>query len=191
MHDPRINVHRIPLPKGAKRPLETDKQQSDAEVFEKPDKKKLKVKKTPQLPPSLKGTKTKNQQGKPLCWHFNLEKRCSNPVKSGRCRFGYHQFMRCLKTGHGAHECKSHDNWLSADVEHSKTPMESTLHCEFVNPSHPNTEPLGKEQSTEGDKNCPTKGLILETFRERVALVWPVVRPVFVPYQLTKTKKRS
>ena len=110
MHDPRINVHLIALPKGAKRPLETDKQQSDAEVFEKPDKKKLKVKKTPELPPSLKGTKIKNQQGEPLCWHFNLEKRCSNPVKSGRCRFGYHQCMRCLKTGHGAHECKSHDN---------------------------------------------------------------------------------
>ena len=102
MHDPRINVHLVPPPRGTKRVAETDRQHSDVEVVEKPDKIKLKIKKTPQLPPSLKGTKTKNQQGKPLCWRFNLEKRCSNPVKGGRCRFGYHQCMRCLKTGHEA-----------------------------------------------------------------------------------------
>ena len=42
--------------------------------------------------------------------------------------------------------------------------MESTLHCEFVNPSNPNIEPLGEDQSTEGDKDCPTKGLILDFF---------------------------
>ena len=103
MHDPRVNIHLVPMPKGTKRVHDTDKADPPVKKIKGADKEK----KVPQLPPSLKGTKTKNEKGKPLCWHYNLEKRCSNPVKAGRCRFGYHQCMRCLKTGHGAHECRT------------------------------------------------------------------------------------
>ena len=56
MPDPRINVHLVPLPKGTKRLLGNGKHHSDPEHVEKPDKKKTKMKKAPQLPPSLKGT---------------------------------------------------------------------------------------------------------------------------------------
>ena len=90
MHDPRVNIHLVPMPKGTKRVHDTDKADPPVKKIKGADKDK----KVPQLPPSLKGTKTKNE-------------RCSNPVKAGRCRFGYHQCMRCLKTGHGAHECRT------------------------------------------------------------------------------------
>ena len=104
MHDPRINIHLVPLPKAVKR------------AGDPPDpaapKKKIKKahggdKSAPQMPAELQGLHVKNSQGKPMCWHFNLEKKCNNPVKSNRCRFGFHQCMKCLKQGHGAHECRS------------------------------------------------------------------------------------
>ena len=106
LHDPRINVHLTSLPKlgGLKRDASRD-----ASPKRLPQNKKVKVDKGPaQLPSELQGLKTQNADGKPMCWHFNLDKKCNNPVKKGRCKFGFHQCMKCLRSNHGASECKAH-----------------------------------------------------------------------------------
>ena len=108
MHDPRINVHLVPMPK---QPNPKPIKRPPNPPVNPPQIKKLKSggegKSAPQLPQELQGLNLKNEQGKPLCWHSNLEKKCSNPTSKGRCRFGFHQCMKCLKQGHGAYECKS------------------------------------------------------------------------------------
>ena len=108
MHDPRVIVHLISMPRaGNKR----GNDQHDDEIDVEPKKKKLKtkppVKTVPQLPDELKGLKTKTGAGKPLCWHFNMAKGCNYPVRKERCRFGMHHCMKCLKTNHGASKCRS------------------------------------------------------------------------------------
>ena len=67
---------------------------------------------SPQVPAELQCLHLKTKDNKPLCWHRNLQKGCSNQVKKGRCKFGYHFCMKCLKPGHGAFECK---NWLGSN----------------------------------------------------------------------------
>ena len=57
------------------------------------------------IPEELKGLKLKTSEGKPMCWHFSMSKGCSNQTKNGRCKFGYHSCMRCLKPKHGASTC--------------------------------------------------------------------------------------
>lgn len=108
MHDPRVVVHLIAMPR------QVSKRGNDKDVDEEVEKnKKKKLKKShqvstaPQLPEELKGLKTKTSAGKPLCWHYNMSKGCNNPVKKERCRFGMHHCMKCLKTNHGASKCRS------------------------------------------------------------------------------------
>ena len=107
MHDPRINVHLIAHPKQQPVAPKTPKRPGD-EPGDKPSPKKPKnqpQKPTPQMPTELKGLTTRTADGKPICWHRNLKKGCNNTVKSGRCRFGMHVCMKCLKAGHGAADC--------------------------------------------------------------------------------------
>ena len=111
MHDPRINVHLIAMPKltsaPPKRPLENDAGKPNPGP-RKPSKRiKPGEKPAPQMPEELAGLNKRTEAGKPLCWHFNMGKGCNNPVKAGRCRFGMHDCMKCLKTGHGAARCKT------------------------------------------------------------------------------------
>lgn len=108
MHDPRINIHLTPTMKGDKRVSTSGPER--APQGHPPQKKqktgKPQNQKAPsQLPPELAGLRLRNKEGRPLCWKKNLKQGCSNEVKKGRCRFGFHQCMRCLKTGHGAWEC--------------------------------------------------------------------------------------
>eukprot|EP00435_Cladocopium_sp_Y103_P017759 s3929_g4.t1 len=114
MHDPRINVHLIAMPKPQtatpnptpKRPLENaaDVKQGSPK---KPRPANRPSKTLPQLPDELQGMHRKTAAGKPMCWHYNLAKGCNNPVKQERCRFGMHHCMKCLKVGHGAAKCRS------------------------------------------------------------------------------------
>ena len=112
MHDPRINVHLIAVPKLAvqpatKRPLDLDPGKASPgpkKPFKRP---RPADKPVPQLPEELAGLARKTEAGKPMCWHFNMSKGCNNPVKGGRCRFGMHDCMKCLKAGHGAAKCRS------------------------------------------------------------------------------------
>ena len=114
MHDPRVNVHLIALPRmqapSANPPLKGTKREADATGPTKgqPFKKQRQGDREPaKIPDELKGLKMKTAEGKPMCWHFNLSKGCNNQTKGGRCKFGYHTCMRCLKPKHGAAACHS------------------------------------------------------------------------------------
>jgi hypothetical protein len=107
MNDPRINVHLTPIQRIEKRaapagaPLQGSPNRNN---FNK--KQKVDTPKTPsQVPAELQGLHTKTKDGKPICWHKNMKKGCRNATKNGRCRFGYHTCMKCLKPGHGAADC--------------------------------------------------------------------------------------
>ena len=101
--DPRILVHLAPMPRQDK------KRDRDDTPINGPKIKKLKggSGKKSTLPSELEGLQTKTKDGKPMCWHFNLEKKCSNPVKKGRCKLSFHNCMKCGKVGHGAQVCHS------------------------------------------------------------------------------------
>lgn len=106
MTDPRVSMHLVPAPASQKRPAPAashgDKQSPP------PAKKPRPGQKTPsQLPAELSGFHTKTSDNKPLCWNYNLSKGCANATKKGRCCFGFHTCMKCLKVGHGAHKCHS------------------------------------------------------------------------------------
>ena len=106
MMDPRSNVFLAPLPKPE------HKSSIDPAIKNKFEKKPLQPKldgnkASPQIPAELQGLHLKTKDNKPLCWHKNLQKGCTNQVKKGRCKFGYHSCMKCLEPGHGAFECKN------------------------------------------------------------------------------------
>ena len=95
MNDPRVEKRAAPpSSSGAPKQPPTKKPRSDA-------------KPAAQVPTELQGLHSKTADNKPLCWNYNLPKSCSNATKKGRCRFGYHACMKCLKPGHGAHKCHS------------------------------------------------------------------------------------
>ena len=109
MHDPRINVHLIAYPKHQIPKGPANKREGE-DTAEKPAPKRPKPiapKPAAQMPEELKGLKTKTTDGKPICWHFNMKKKCNNTVKNGRCRFGMHMCMRCSQKTHGAADCNS------------------------------------------------------------------------------------
>ena len=66
MHDPRINIHLVPMPKPTKRA-------GDPPDLAGPKKKIKKAhgdKSAPQLPAELQGLRIKNSQGKLMCWQI-------------------------------------------------------------------------------------------------------------------------
>ena len=104
MNDPRINVHLTPIPRVEKRPAPSPNNNTPKNNSNKrgrPDA----AKPLSQMPSELQGLHTKTKDGKPICWHRNLKKGCRNATKNGRCRFGFHVCMKCLKAGHGAADC--------------------------------------------------------------------------------------
>ena len=112
MHDPRVNVHLIALPRVAPgvnggHP-KGNKREADHGGGNKPQplkRPRTGDKEPAQVPEELKGLKLRTTEGKPMCWHFNLSKGCSNPTKNGRCKFGFHTCMKCLRPKHGAAAC--------------------------------------------------------------------------------------
>ena len=115
MHDPRVNVHLIAMPripqavqnpqlKGTKRENESASGGPRGQPQKKP---RFNDREPAKIPDELKGLKLRTADGKPMCWHFNLSKGCNNQIKNGRCKFGFHTCMRCLKPKHGAAACHS------------------------------------------------------------------------------------
>ena len=102
MHDPRVNVRLIAMPrvhllKGTKRENE---QTAGGPRGQPPKKPRFNDREPAKIPDELTGLKLRTADGKPMCWHFNLSKGCNNPIKNGRCKFGFHTCMRCLKPKH-------------------------------------------------------------------------------------------
>eukprot|EP00971_Amphidinium_carterae_P180422 3578437-Amphidinium_carterae.1 len=56
------------------------------------------------LPEELRGLATRNQDGKALCFNFNMSKGCQ--VKGPQCDRGLHSCMKCFGQ-HPAHACLS------------------------------------------------------------------------------------
>ena len=107
MNDPRINVHLTPIQRVEKRMATPTPSASNTNPKNNSNKRaRTDAPKTPsQMPAELQGLHTKTKDGKPICWHKNLKKGCRNATKNGRCRFGFHVCMKCLKLGHGAADC--------------------------------------------------------------------------------------
>ena len=107
MNDPRINVHLTPIQRIEKRSGNPPPNQNNVPTKNNSNKRpRVDGPKTPsQVPAELQGLHLKTKEGKPICWHRNLKRGCKNATKNGRCRFGFHTCMRCLKPGHGAAEC--------------------------------------------------------------------------------------
>lgn len=128
MADPRINVFLAPLPKSERKavvdlPVKNKFENDPRKPWSRPDDQKA----SPQVLQGLQGWHLKTKEGKPLCWHKNFKKGCNNVVKKGRCKFGFHKCMTCLKPGHGAFECKS---WLGAEERPSQT-MDKVLETSY------------------------------------------------------------
>ena len=109
MNDPRINVHLTPIQRIEKWSGNPPPNQSNAPTKNNSNKRpRVDAPKVPsQVPTELQGLHMKTKEGKPICWHRNLKRGCKNATKNGRCRFGFHTCMRCLKPGHGAAECNA------------------------------------------------------------------------------------
>ena len=107
MNDPRINVHLTPVQRVEKRNVNTTAPPNSTSPKGNGNKRARNEapKALSQMPAELQGLHTKTKDGKPICWHKNLKKGCKNATKNGRCRFGFHVCMKCLKAGHGAAEC--------------------------------------------------------------------------------------
>ena len=93
MNDPRINVHLTMIPRVDKRPVDTGPGKDEVKI--KPPIKKAKVGSS--VPAELKYLHLKTKDNKPLCWHYNLSKGCSNDGKKSRCRFGFHFCMKVFE----------------------------------------------------------------------------------------------
>ena len=107
MNDPRVNLFLVPSPSHQQKRPASSSHGADR-VVQPPTKKPKQGNGAPaQIPSKLPGLRTKTGDTKPLCWSFNLEKGCTNVSKKGRCRFGFHSCMKCLKPGHGARKCNS------------------------------------------------------------------------------------
>ena len=112
MHDQRVNVHLIALPRVAPgvnggNP-KGNKREADHGGWNKPqplDRPRTGDKEPAKVPEELKGPKLRTSERKPMCWHHKLSKGCNNPTKNGRCKFGYHTCMKCLRLKHGAAAC--------------------------------------------------------------------------------------
>ena len=105
MNDPRINIHLVPSAKVDKRPANQMSRPETGPSGPKGPKRPKTSGEKATLPSELEGLHVKSKDGKPMCWSFNLKRGCSNSTKKGRCRFGLHVCMKCLKVGHGASSC--------------------------------------------------------------------------------------
>ena len=105
MNDPRVNVFLVPMPSPQTKRPASSSHGPDRPAPPPPKKPKQGGKAPAQIPSELASLHTKTGDNKPLCWSYNLQKGCTNTTKKGRCRFGYHTCMKCLKPGHGAHKC--------------------------------------------------------------------------------------
>lgn len=133
--DPRINVFPAPLPKSEPRAAIDPPSKNKFE--KKPLRPKLdNSKASPQVPAQLQGLHLKTKDNKPLCWHKNLQKGHNNQVKKGRCKFGYHNCMKCLKPGHGAFDDPDTEAEVSSSEEEYDTappnPDDGKLWCPTI-----------------------------------------------------------
>ena len=95
MHDQRVNVHLIALPRVAPgvnggNP-KGNKREADHGGWNKPqplDRPRTGDKEPAKVPEELKGPKLRTSERKPMCWHHKLSKGCNNSHKKmAGCKF--------------------------------------------------------------------------------------------------------
>ena len=115
MTDPRITMHLLPLPTHAARA-------SSSTTTPAPPKKenpatpkgrgkvrrdgKQSNKARALCPAELKDYKQQDDQGRPICWAYNLKGGCKEPVTDGRCKKGAHICIKCKRSNHGLATCR-------------------------------------------------------------------------------------
>ena len=58
-------------------------------------------------PAELKEYKQSDEQGRPICWSYNMKNGCKETVTDGRCKKGMHICMKCKRNNHGVATCRS------------------------------------------------------------------------------------
>eukprot|EP00435_Cladocopium_sp_Y103_P069652 s1948_g33.t1 len=112
IHDPRINMHLLPLPNSAARAstsasVDEGAPRATAAANPRPKKRpKGSAKAKAQCPDELKGYDQFDDKRNPICWAFNMSKGCSEETKDGRCRKGMHVCIRCKRNNHSLVTCR-------------------------------------------------------------------------------------
>ena len=116
MTDPRITMHLLPLPSHASRSSTTPAPAAPArrETSQAPKGRgkvrrdgKPSAKAKALCPAELKEHKQVDDQGRPICWSYNLKGGCKEPVTDGRCKKGAHICIKCKRSNHGLATCRA------------------------------------------------------------------------------------
>ena len=115
--DPRITMHLLPLPVG-RTPASSSSVHLDHEGPGKsaapkmsPRKPKKSNNKQSQkakasCPAELKEYKQTDEQGRAICWAFNMKSGCKEAVSQGRCKKGMHICIKCGRANHSVVTCR-------------------------------------------------------------------------------------
>ena len=115
MTDPRITMHLLPLPThAAKASSSTTTPAPPKKENPATPKGRGKVRREGKqsnkakalCPAELKDYKQQDDQGRPICWAYNLKGGCKEPVTEGRCKKGAHICIKCKRSNHGLASCR-------------------------------------------------------------------------------------
>ena len=77
----------------------------DKEKYAKKEKQSQRAKAL--CPNELKDFKQVDDQGKPICWAYNMKSGCKESVQNGALQKGSTHCMKCLRNNHGVPTCRS------------------------------------------------------------------------------------
>eukprot|EP00435_Cladocopium_sp_Y103_P009696 s2809_g2.t1 len=120
--DPRITMHLLPLPQfspskssSSGQPSGTNRQESNQTSNKGSPKGRGKVRRDGEqsskakalCPAELRDVKQTDDQGRPICWAYNLKGGCKETTSDGRCKKGVHMCMKCKPSNHGLANCRA------------------------------------------------------------------------------------
>eukprot|EP00435_Cladocopium_sp_Y103_P012313 s386_g3.t1 len=120
--DPRITMHLLPLPQfsssksSSSGQLNTSNRHESNQTSTKGSPKgrgkvrrdgKQSSKAKALCPAELKDFKQTDDQGRPICWAYNLKSGCKEQTSDGRCKKGVHMCMKCKRSNHGLANCRA------------------------------------------------------------------------------------
>lgn len=118
--DPRITMHLLPLPIG-RASSSGHTGHFDHEVVGKANAPKNSPKKPKKFnkqsskakagcPAELKEYKQTDDQGRAICWAYNMKNGCKESVNQGRCKKGMHICIKCNRANHSVVTCRVGNN---------------------------------------------------------------------------------
>ena len=118
--DPRVTMYLLPLPKSSA-PAKSSEQNPSSGVSPKtkgsgvnnsPKQPRVKKANKPSsrakamCPAELKDYAQVDDQGRAICWSFNLKNGCKEATQNGRCKKGAHICIKCHRSNHGLATCR-------------------------------------------------------------------------------------